>query len=45
MGLRFESVASASTTFTLLRIAIYEQGNGHPELIMYADFRNVVIEK
>lgn len=45
MELRFENIASASTTFTLLRIAIYEQGNGHPELIMYADFRNVVIEK
>jgi hypothetical protein len=45
MSLMFENVASASTTFNLLRIAIYEQGNGHPELIAYADFRNVVIEK
>lgn len=41
----FPGVASASISFTLLRIAAYEQGNGHPELIMYADFRNVVIEK
>lgn len=45
MSLRFENVAPTSTSFTLLRIAIYEQGNGHPELIMYADSRNVGIEK
>lgn len=45
MALMFEKVSLASTTFNLLRIAIYEQGNGHPELIAYADFRNVVIEK
>jgi hypothetical protein len=45
MALGFENIASGSTIFTLLRIAIYEQGNGHPELIAYADFRNVVIEK
>lgn len=45
MALMFEKVSLASTTFNLLRIAIYEQGNGHPELIAYADFRNVVIQK
>jgi hypothetical protein len=45
MALTFENVAPASTIFTLLRMAIYEQGNGHPELIMYAKFRDVVIAK
>jgi Caspase domain len=45
MLLTFHDVAAGSTSFTLLRIAAYEEGNGHPELIMYADFRNVVIEK
>jgi hypothetical protein len=45
LAVTFHDVASLGTSFTLLRIAAYEQGNGNPDLIMYADFRNVVIEK
>ena len=43
--LRFKNVAESSTEFSLIRLAIYEEGPNNPSLMQYVDFKRVRIQK
>lgn len=45
MTLTFKSVRVSSTSFVLLRLAIYQESSNNPSLMQYADFKNVGIER
>jgi hypothetical protein len=45
MVLTFKDISESSTSFALLRLAVYQESTNNPSLIQYADFQNVMIEK
>jgi hypothetical protein len=45
MTLKFDNVATTITSFSLLRLAIYERGTGTPDFMIYADFKNVAVDR
>jgi len=45
MTLKFDNVATTITSFSLLRLAIYERGTNDPDFMIYADFKNVAVDR
>jgi hypothetical protein len=43
--LTFKNVAESTTSLVLLRLAVYQESSNNPDLMQYADFKNVGIER